>query len=600
MAELLKGAFTPIDIDREGALRSIERIGAATHLVSAAEYLARKREFEPGSLGDWDLVQERFAHLRPWQQRILAVASRSRVAKALHVGRIVASATLMARTHPTLRAAANGYLALSTAALYPRGNYGGDGSDQVSFQTAAATFVARTAPTAGVQDAAIWYVGLQSALSYAVSGWVKLFGRSWRTGTAIPGVMRTRAYGNKRVWKMLKDRPRLASLSAHGMLAFEALFPLVFVARGRLTRPFVAAAVGFHSIIAGSMGLGRFLTAFGSMLPAVAYTTNRRPKSNLVPALAVTSIAAAIAGGAVASHFRRARIRNQTDQVNVVTCSSGNVLHYRREQHRAGAPILILEHGMLATPQHLALVADRLSAKLSVITYWRAGYGPSENNADGYTTDDRAEDLVDLIESLPEDGASLYLGGHSLGGLVARSAAQISERLISGLVYLDSSHPGQLVISSGQRRGADGLSSALAFVPASLCAGLGWLLPKPAWIDFLPERARRESLDQYRDSRLWKAGTREWQDARRAFGRRHSVGLDTIDIPALVITAEQTLRVDRAQELLHEDLANSHNGRANRVVIREADHDSILTHPAHATTTSEAILNFVDQIEVSK
>lgn len=405
----MKSALTPINIDREGTLRSIERIGAGTHLVSAAEYLSRKHEFEAGSLGDWNLVHERFVHLRPWQKRVLGVASRARVAKALHVGRIAASIVLLARTPPALRAVADGYLALSSAALYPRGNYGGDGSDQVSFQTSTATFIARAIPTRGVQDAAIWYLGLQSALSYAVSGWVKLFGRSWRTGTAVPGVMRTRAYGNKRLWKFFKDRPRLAALSAHGMLAFEGLFPIVFASRGRLIRPFIAAAVGFHAIIAGSMGLGRFLTAFGSLLPAVAYATNDRPKSKLVPTLAATSIVAALAAGAGAAVLRSRRVQRQADPDKSVRCSSGNTLHYRRATSRRDAPILILEHGMLATPQHFASIVDRLSPTIDIITYWRAGYGPSINTTAGYSTDDSAEDLVDLIESLPDSDASLYV-----------------------------------------------------------------------------------------------------------------------------------------------------------------------------------------------
>lgn len=597
VAELLKGAFTPINIDREGTLRLMERLSSATHLVSAAEYLARKSEFETGSLGDWGLIGDRYAHLPSWQRRVLAAVSRPRASKAIHVGRIIAAVTLLARTPPAVRAAASGYLALSAAVLYPRGNYGSDGSDQVAFQTATAAAIARAIPTPGAQDAALWYVGLQSALSYAVSGWAKLFGASWRTGKAVPGVMRTLSYGNKRIWELFKDRPRLARMSAHGMLAFEGLFPLVYAARGRLTRPFIAAAVGFHTIIAGTMGLGRFLTAFGSMLPAIAYTTNDRPKSNLMPTLAFASVAIALACGTVASALRRSRITRQCDRLDMVTCSSGNTLSFRHEHHRDDAPTLILEHGMLATPQHFAAIVDHIRPQLNVITYHRAGYGPSVNSSGGYSTDDSAEDLIDLIESLPESVGPLYLGGHSLGGLVARRTAQLTDRPIAGVIYLDSSHPGQLVISTGQRKGVEGLNSALAFVPSSLRVGLGWLLPRPAWIDSLPEHARKDALDLYRDSRLWKAGAMEWRNARRAFSRRRSGRLDPIDIPALVITAEQTLRADNAQERLHDDLAGSHNNRAYRVVIRSADHDSILTDPEHAASTGDAIVSFIEEME---
>lgn len=591
----LEGAFAPIDIDREGTLRSIERLTAGTVAVSSAEYLVRPHAFGEGSLGDWNIIRQRFSHLPRWQQGILAAVSRPAVSRALHAGRILASTILLARTPAHLRAVANGYLAISAAALYPRSTYGSDGSDQVSFQTSAATFVARVAPSEKVQDAAIWYVALQSALAYAVSGWVKVFGRSWRTGTAVPGVMRTHAYGSKRLWRFFKDRPNLAAVSAHGMLAFEGLFPLVFLANGRLSKLMILAAGGFHTAIAGSMGLGRFLTAFGSMLPAVAYTTNDRAKSKLVPAMALTTIATALAGGAVDGMIRRSRVRRYRPGSRTLTCSSGNTLNYH--WHRPSTPtssVLVLEHGMASTPQHFAWIVEHLPVDTQVITYWRAGYGPSEKNNGGYSTNDSGEDLADLIESLPADVGTIFLGGHSLGGLVARRAAQISDRPIAGVVYLDSSHPGQLSLSEAQRKGADGLSSAFTAVPSSLRGGLGWLLPRPAWLKSLPDHARADALDQYRDSRLWLAGSREWATARRIFSRKRSTGLAAMNVPALVITAELTLRADPTQDHLHADLAGSHT-MATRVIIRGADHDSMLTNRDHAAAASEAIAAFMSE-----
>ncbi|WP_374008942.1 alpha/beta fold hydrolase [Leifsonia sp. LS-T14] len=590
----LKGAFAPIDIDREGTLRSIERLTAATTIVSSAEYLARPREFEPGSLGDWGIIRDRFANLPAWQQRTLSAASRPTVSRGLHVGRVLASAALLVPAGPKVRAIANGYLAASAAALYPRSTYGSDGSDQVCFQTATAAFVARAVPEPGVQDAAIWYIALQSALAYAVSGWVKLFGRSWRTGTAVSGVMRTRAYGNRLLWRFLKDRPRLAKVSAHSMLAFEGLFPLVFVANGRLTQSFIAAAAAFHTFIAGSMGLGRFLTAFGSMLPAVAYTTNTRPKSKLVPAMTLVSVGAALAGGTFTGVLRRSRVRRRRPGSRTITCTSGNTLHYQWQRSGAvpGVPVLILDHGMASTPQHFAWIIEHLPTDIDVITYWRAGYGPSENVNGGYSSADSGEDLADLIDALPEGVTTIFVGGHSLGGLVARRAAQISDRVLAGVIYVDSSHPGQLSLSDGQRKGADGLSSAFTGVPSSLRAGLGWLLHVPSWVGDLPQQARKDALDQYRDSRLWLSGAREWADARRRFSRRRTTTLTTVPIPALVITAEHTLRADPAQEHLHADLAMSHSA-STRVVIRGADHDSIMTNRDHAAATSHAIAAFM-------
>jgi pimeloyl-ACP methyl ester carboxylesterase len=594
-ADLLKGVFAPINIGREDTLRTMERLSAGTHLVASAEYLARPANTQPGSFGDWEIVRERYKMLPAWRRNILDFVSRPLVTRTLHAGRILAATALLLPTDNRLRAIANGYLAASSAALYPRHNLGTDGSDQVSFQTSAVAFVARTTTNERIRDAAIWYVALQDALAYAVSGWVKLFGPSWRTGTAVPGVMRTVTYGNKHIWRIFKDRPRLAQIAGHGMLAFEGLFPLVFLARGRLTRPFIAAAVGFHSFIAGSMGLGRFLTAFGSMLPAVAYVTNRRPKSKAVPIAAGAAIGTALLAGAVDAIARNARIRKLRTQRGSLTTTAGNQLYYDRTRGLSGVPVLILDHGMLSTPQHFSWLTENLPT-IDALTYWRAGYGPSVSATGEYSVEEAANDLSDLIDQLPEDIGPTFLCGHSLGGLISRRAAELTKRPIAGVIYLDSSHPGQLVISEHQRRGAAGFDHALTGVPTSLVLGWGWLLRRPQWLKDLPERVQQVTLDQYRNARMWAAGAKEWKAADRMFRRPRNSQLDTIDVPALVITAENTLRADETQDRLHQDLADSHPGQAHRVVIRDADHDSILTNRDHATTTAAAIGAFMREV----
>lgn len=593
-AEFLRGVFTPVNIGREDTLRSIERLSAGTHLVSSAEYLSRPGLTAEGGLGDWSVNRERFRFLPAWQFKTIDAFAHAKPNRLLHAGRIVASVALLAPTGSRVRLAANGYLAVTSALLYPRSHFGTDGSDQVSFQSSAVAFAARAVPLAPVQDAAIWYLALQSSLSYAVSGWVKLFGPSWRSGSAVSGVMRTITYGNKHLWSLVKGKPRLAALGAHSMLAFEALFPLVLLGRGRLTKPFIGAATAFHTFIAGSMGLGRFLTSFTSMLPAVAYVTNRQPKSNLVPRLAAGALAAAISAGLIASFARSFRINRRARNAEVTETSSGNRLVHRWSgERRPGAPILVLEHGMISTPEHFAWVREGLPTDVDVLTYWRAGYGPSANTSGSFGVEEAADDLNELLESLPNDGSDIYVGGHSLGGLIARRAAEMSQRAILGVIYIDSSHPGQLQISEGQRRGADQLTQAFNGVPTSIRLGWGWLLSKPEWLKSLPSHVQESVLDQYRDSRLWSAGLKEWRSVKRYFAQGRNRGLREIPMPALVISAQHTLRADPAQNDLHRQLAESHVAGAVQLTIRHATHDSLMTDRQHAADVGVAIGRFI-------
>lgn len=95
---------------------------------------------------------------------------------------------LAPRSPSAAKIAANGALAASSFVLHPRHHYGTDGSDQVSFLASTAAFIARSAGMrTAVTDHALWTVALQATLSYAVSGWAKLAGRSWREGTALAG-----------------------------------------------------------------------------------------------------------------------------------------------------------------------------------------------------------------------------------------------------------------------------------------------------------------------------------------------------------------------------------------------------------------------------
>lgn len=598
----IKSVFTPVRVGREDALKAVERLSALTHLVSSAEYLARPQDIAVGSLGDWKVNREKYGVLGAKQQKVLDWVSRLAVTRALHIGRLASAAVLLAPSKSPVRAAANGYLAATSALLYPRHHYGTDGSDQVSFQSSAVSCIARTLPSTPIQDSALWYLALQSSLAYGVSGWVKLFGPSWRSGQAVPGVMRTRTYGHPGVWSLVKDRPKLAATMAHAMLAAEGLFPLVIVSRGRFSRPFLIWAVGFHTFIGGSMGLGRFVLAFGSMLPAVAYATNGEPKDNTMPKFAGVMVGSALGAGAVAAAIRRRRVLAADRQMQRLRTRAGNEVTYTfRPGLSPQAPVVVLEHGLLATPEHFAWIARSIPDDTAVLCYPRAGYGASLNRTGRYGIEKAAQDLGDLLDEAVPTGAPVYLAGHSMGGLIARLTAQQSDRHVGGVIYIDSSHPGQLERSKLQRDGAQHFTQAFQGLAASLHVGLGWLLAKPDWVKALPADVQGQVLTQYRDGRLWRAGHQEWIGAERHFAQKSNHELRELQLPALVISARTTLNADPVQHELHADFLTSHAASLNtrELIIDQANHDSLLTKQDHAELVGEAIGSFIRDCEGS-
>lgn len=245
---------------RDTVLERMERMSAATYLVSSAEYLARPGDRRLGGFNHWD-VARRTLHARlPRAAPVMDVVARPRVTTAIHLARASVAATLIAPTRGRRRGLGGALLAGSSVALHNRHHYGTDGTDQVSSIVAAASAAARAVqPRAGLVDGVLWSVALQATMAYGVAGWVKLAGPSWRSGAALPGVTRTKTYGDPDMWRLLTRRPRVARALGISVLAMECLFPAVFLRGGRLAPIWLHGTSLFHLVNARVMGLGRFV-----------------------------------------------------------------------------------------------------------------------------------------------------------------------------------------------------------------------------------------------------------------------------------------------------------------------------------------------------
>ncbi|WP_241059495.1 alpha/beta fold hydrolase [Streptomyces marispadix] len=613
LAKKLTSTFLgPVPISRSRALAISERLTAMTSLTSSLEYITHQRQIRRGGLNDWTIARKMHASSTRPTRRFLDAVGNQRTTQALHIARIAASAALLAPGNSRWRGAANVFLGVSNAALYPRHRYGTDGSDQVSSFVQTAAGLARLSTQPAVQDALLWYVALQANLSYLVSGWVKLLGQPWRDGSALNGIMRTRTYGHEGLWKLTNRYPVPSRYLAHGVLALECLFPVAYAKGGALARPFMASAAAFHLANGYFMGLGRFVTAFEAMHPMVAYTS--APKDH--PAVAgrddrmlkatasMAAIGVTIAGFLAA--MRRMRATDPWPHGKVLTSRHGNELHYNeRISDDERSPVLVFGTGMISTTEHFGWVTDKLveESDYGIITYSRAGYGPSKRRSTGpYTLQESVDDLVDLVRGSVAEGRDVYLAGHSLGGEIARRAAVELGGRVKGVIYLDSSHPDELTRSKQQQEAADRLKDGLNMFTRSLRAGLGATLVRPKWVHDLPAEVRSRAFAQYADSKLWQTGMREW-DATEADFRRFEGDLPAIEAHALVLSAQRTVDRDPEQLLMHNELGAAHRGGGRVVhnsVIEGADHDTMLTDARLGGDVGRRILDFLREAEAAQ
>ena len=136
------------------------------------------------------------------------------------------------------------------------------------------------APDPKAREACLWFIALQSAFSYGIAGSAKAISPVWRDGTGVRDIFRTHIFGQKTVFEVLRDRPKLARLLGATTIAGEMLFPLVLVAPKRAAQGLLLVGGGFHVGNAFVMGLNRFVWAFIGTYPAVAYCSRALGKDS--------------------------------------------------------------------------------------------------------------------------------------------------------------------------------------------------------------------------------------------------------------------------------------------------------------------------------
>lgn len=153
--------------------------------------------------------------------------------------------------------------------------YGSDGSDQmttillVTFVLCCPPFATQTLWVLG-----IWFVALQSCLSYSIAGIAKLISAEWRGGTAVYDIFSTKTYGSRWAASLMKERRWLKLFLCWSVMLTETLFPLVLFLPWPYALIFLGWGLVFHLLNAVIMGLNSFLWAFLATYPAILFVNH--------------------------------------------------------------------------------------------------------------------------------------------------------------------------------------------------------------------------------------------------------------------------------------------------------------------------------------
>ncbi len=111
------------------------------------------------------------------------------------------------------------------------------------------------------------------------------------------------------------------------------------------------------------------------------------------------------------------------------------LLSFRTFPGEAGC--LLLLHGILASHHYFSLSLGRCESPVRLVLPDLLGFGDSAKPAVDFTLEEHLACLLDLVEAEGRP-APLFLGGHSLGCLLATAlAARLPEDRVRGLVFLN-------------------------------------------------------------------------------------------------------------------------------------------------------------------
>jgi hypothetical protein len=153
-----------------------------------------------------------------------------------------------------------------------RRSFGDDGADQMNMILLIATWLCTAIVENGLLlKVGLWFIALQSVLSYGTAGIAKLVSPTWRSGQAVLGVFSTGVYGLDMVAHFLRGRSLLNYLLCWSVILIEIGFLVALLLPFPYAVMFLIWGAGFHLMCAIIMGLNNFFWAFLASYPAVIY-----------------------------------------------------------------------------------------------------------------------------------------------------------------------------------------------------------------------------------------------------------------------------------------------------------------------------------------
>lgn len=266
----------------EAATAWLARGAAVAAVVAALELLWVRRAVADTGVFAWPVLRAELSAAPVWVRTVADSVLSYRGTMVVVSLQLAGALALPWFAHPALP-----WLVLTCSLVVSirfRGTYNG-GSDAMLVVVLLALALVRTAPpsnelaadrlsggapTSELAAAGLAYATAQLVLSYFIAGITKLRDRAWRSGRAVPLLVRLPQYRVPPRAAAVLSRPVIARLATWSVLAFECSAPLAF-AHPTICHALLICGAGFHLANAIVFGLNRFLWTWLAAYPALLY-----------------------------------------------------------------------------------------------------------------------------------------------------------------------------------------------------------------------------------------------------------------------------------------------------------------------------------------
>lgn len=267
-----------ISITAQQAIIWMLRFLAVYILIDSAEKLSVSREFGSGGLFDWRVMRQNgyFKKRNAVCVQLADLIFNYYSWLGLIIMRGCAGLTLLLAPGYDALAQIMLLIVFVTGSLINLRNapFGAETENRFALMIAGALLLRGLVPTPLVTHACLWFIALQSCLSYVTAGAAKLLNAEWRNGNGIghvfdsPGLV---VPGKTTYW--LRQHNTFGKWLTWGTLGMECFFPLALIGQPFLWL-FLVWGVLLHAAIAIFIRLGKFFWIWIAAYPAIIFVAH--------------------------------------------------------------------------------------------------------------------------------------------------------------------------------------------------------------------------------------------------------------------------------------------------------------------------------------